>query len=367
MAASYTVVVEDFADTTTFGPGATIAVIENATNIGWSEYINEVGEAFFTMSQEDAKVSLLSSAVNLGKHLLIYRNGTLVWGGWLGEADENMHDVVFTAYNYLSGFYHYIMPWGQEWTGQNASKIIEDTFDNAKAKTKSKVGWLTKGTIENYWVESGGPTTLQLPLYRAPYKRALTVFREITAYAISDTTNRARFVVTPAGVFNVYRNDKTSLNDVRWRLGDGKVRNYQRIRLPVDRRNEILAVGQSPKDTTMRYTSTNTTNRDAAGLKQEPIFFSWIKNATELQRVTKIRAKRAVRVDTDLYLSFFKDTVVPFRAGSDKDYSIGDEVTVSLSRGLTSMSSEIKNVVGQQIIFSGGNEYVRVLLQDRFD
>ncbi len=364
MSVKYRVVIKDFLDTTTFGVGGTICEIENATNIGWSEYINEVSEAFFSMSQEDPKVALLSQALDYQKHCLIYRDGDLVWGGWLGESDESYQDVVFTAYSYVSGFYHYVMEWDREWTGQDADQIIEDAFDYAKGLTKSRVGWLTKGVINNLWVESDGPTTLQLPLYRAPYKRVLNVFREIAAYAISDTSNRVKFVVSPSGTFTLLRDDTTLLNDVRWALGDGKVRSFSRIRLPVDRRNQVLAVGTSPKDTTMRKIITRTTVRDAMGLKQEPIYLSWIKNADELDRVARLRAGRAVKVDTDLFLSFFKDTVVPFRA-TNADYSIGDETTVTLHRGLSNMAAEIKVVVGQQVVYSNGSEFVRVLLQDR--
>jgi hypothetical protein len=193
----------------------------------------------------------------------------------------------------------------------------------------------------------------------------LTVLREIATYAISDTDNRVKFNVTPAGVFNLWRDDKNTLDDIRWQIGDGKVRNFQRIRLPVDRRNEILAVGTSPKDTTMRKTITKTTFRDNEGLKQEPIYFSWVKNSTQLERVAKIRASRAVRVDTDLYLSFFKDTVVPYRA-TGQDYGIGDLVTINLSHGLSTITGDQKIVVGQQVISSQGGEFVRVLLADKF-
>jgi hypothetical protein len=367
MSARYQVVIKDFADPagSDYAPGDIVAIVENATNIGWSEYINEVGEAFFSMSQEDPKILLMSEAVNHGKHCLIYRNGELIWGGWLGEADENLHDVVFTAYSYVSGFYHYVMPWDKEWTAIDADQIIEDAVDEAIGKTHSKVNWFTKGTIQTLWVEAGGPTTLALPLYRAPYKRVLTVLREIATYAISDTDNRVKFNVTPAGVFNLWRDDKNTLDDIRWQIGDGKVRNFQRIRLPVDRRNEILAVGTSPKDTTMRKTITKTTFRDNEGLKQEPIYFSWVKNSTQLERVAKIRASRAVRVDTDLYLSFFKDTVVPYRA-TGQDYGIGDLVTINLSHGLSTITGDQKIVVGQQVISSQGGEFVRVLLADKF-
>jgi len=367
MSASYQVVVKNFADTTTFGPGAVKTILTDAVNVGWSEYLNDVGECFFTVSQEDPKIQdLKAAALTYGYHVHVYRNGVLVWGGWLGEADETISDVVFHAYSYISGFYHYVTAWDTEWVSQNADKIIEDTFDYAKALAKSRVGWLTKGTIQTLWVESGGPTTLAMPLYKASYKRALSVFREIAAYAISDTTNRVKFEVTPAGVFNLWRNDMTALSDQRWALGS-RVRSYRRIRLPVDRRNEILAVGSSPQDVALRTTVTKTAHRDAWGLKQEPIYLQWVRDASELSRVANLRAGRAVRVDSDFYVFFFKDSVVPFRA-TGADYSLGDTIDFTISRGLTGLSAgagEEKIVAGQQVIFRDGSEYVRALLTDK--
>jgi len=369
MSAKYQVVIKDFADTTTFGPGNAIVVLDNATNVGWSEYINEVGESFFTISQEDPKIALLNSALDLGKHVNIYRDGTLVWGGWLGESDESLEDVIFTAYSYVSGFYHYVTAWDVTWTGINAHTIIENNFDYAKGLTKSRVGWLTKGAIETLFL--GNQTgTLALPLYKASYKRILSIFREITAYAISDTTNRVKFEVTPDGTFNLRKHDSNVMTDARWSLGPGKIRSYKRLRMPVDKRNEILAVGSSPRDATMREVVNNgghqVSDKNSAGLKQEPIYFSWVRDATELDRVARIRANKAIRTDISFYASFFKDTLIPYRAAS-QDYHIGDEFDPRLVRGLSSLTGNIadrKIIVGQQVIYSGGSEYVRLLLAD---
>lgn len=370
MSAKYQVVIKDFADTTTFGPGNPIAILEDAVHVGWSEYINEVGELFFTVSQEDPKIATLNTALNYGKHVHLYRDGVLVWGGWLGEADETMSDVVFTAHSYVSGFYYYLMEWGREWVAQDADQIIEDAFDYAKAKTKSRVGWMTKGTIQNLVTTSGGAVTLTMPLYKASFKRVLSLFREIAAYAISDTTNQVQFEVTPAGVFNLWKSVGSTLTDARWSLKGGKFRSYNRKRLPVDARNEIVAVGSSPNDVALRTTITGLTSQVASqaalGLKQEPIYFSWIRDATELDRVAKIRAYRALRLDTDLYVSFFRDGLIPYRA-TGATYAIGDRLDPHISRGLTTMTGSIvdrKIIVGQQVIYSGGSEYVRLLLAD---
>jgi hypothetical protein len=153
-------------------------------------------------------------------------------------------------------------------------------------------------------------------------------------------------------------------------LKSGKFRSYNRKRIPVDRRNEIVAVGSSPTDialqTTINNGSAQVTNQNAGGLKQEPIYFSWVRDATELDRVARIRANKALRQDTDFYASFFKDDIVPYRA-TGAVYSIGDRIDPYITRGLTVMAGDLvdrKIIVGQQVISSGGSEYVRLLLAD---
>ena len=365
MSAKYSVVIKEFVDTTHFGPGETVVALDLADNIGWAEYLNDVGEAFFSLPQSDPKLAYMLDSVDKGHHCHIYRNGELVWGGWLGESDETQYDVVFTAYSYVSGYYHYMMDWDRKWTGIAASTIISDAASYARYKTKSRVGWITLGTIEDLWIVSGGPDALSLPLYRATYKRVLNVFREITAYAMSDTHNHVVFEVTPDGTFNLWHNRATSINDARWQYGNGIVRAYRRIRMPVDKRNAILAVGSSPKSTELLYTASESTDTDANGLKQEPIYLSWVRDLGQLTNVAKLRLRRALRVDTDLYLTFSKDSIIPYRA-TDAPFTLGDNVQFNMNNGVTSMdgSTEVKTIVGQQVIIVRGTENVRLLLTD---
>lgn len=368
-ALGYSVVLRDFVDAAggDFSPGPVIAFIDQPHNLAWSEYINEVGEAFFTISQRDAKAALLSSIedlINRRVHMEVLRNGEKVWGGWLGEVDENTDDLIIYGYSYLSGFFDLVTAWDTSWTGQTVATIVSDVLNTAKTKADSRVHWITRGNIEAPVTTSGGSTAITMPLYRAPLKRILQVFKEMAAYSISDTTNHVVFEVTPDGYFNLWKHRYAENNNVGTSYPHGYVRSYRRIRRPVSRRSKLYSVGTSPTDVNLQDNESDATLINQMGLSEEPIYFSFIRDSNELDRVTKLRLARAKRVDTQLFLSFYRDTIVPFRA-TGATYKLGDMVYPKIDNGATVISETQRMVAGQQVVWSGKRENVRLLLGDR--
>ena len=363
--ATYSVVIRGFADTTDFGPGDVIAFVANPTNLAWTEYINLPGEAFFTLRQDDPLTTLLRDYIDIRPHMQIYRNGQIVWGGWLGETDETLDDVVFYGYSYLSGLYDLITAWDVSWTSANVSTIISDMWTRAHSTlAKSRMRWMTTGIIQSLWSSDAQDTVLTLALYKASYKRLLTGMAELAAFSISDTSNHVVFEITPTGTFNLWSDRDTARDSLQWSLGNGKVREFHRFRRPVDRRTVLYGVGLSPTDVLLNKSKTATTLYNAMGRSEEPIAFSYVRDDDELSRVLLTRKKRASRVDTDLTLTFYRDLWVPFRA-NDSDYNLGDTVQIELNHGITNIS-DTKVVVGQQIIWYRQSENVKVLLGDTF-
>lgn len=364
----YSVMIRDFLNAASddFSPGEVLLFIDNPSNLAWTEYVNEVGEAFFTISQKDFKSSLLGSyeqKLSYRPFVEIYRGNDLVWGGWLGEIDETETDAIFYAYSYLSGFFDIVTDFDKEWVNSSVSTIVNEALTIAKTKVESRVHWIADGTIENTWTTSGGPTGILLPFYRAPYKRILSVWKEMAAYSISDTTNHVIFEVTPSGTFNFWRNRKTTKDSVMASFGYGRIRSYRRIRRPVARRNALRAVGTSPTDVNLNDTEINVSLKAAMGLSEEPIYFSFVRDSDELDRVTKARLARAARVDTDLYVSFNRNSVTPYRA-TNADYILGDLITITLTNGVSNIT-ETKVVLGQQVVYTRMAENVRLLLADQ--
>lgn len=368
----YLVVISGFANTSTYGVGDPIAFIENASNLAWTQYINEVGEAFFTIPQTDSKLALLRNVIDLRPHMQIFRidsqkNKTLVWGGWLGEMDETLDDAIFYGYSYISGLYDLLTDWDITYTNQSVKQIVQSVWQRAKVDlADSRMQWISTGTIDDAVTTTGGGTPIVLPLYKTSYKRILTVLREMADLSISDTSNRVIFEITPSGVFNFWADNstnggRTAINQVYFGVGS-VIRSLRRIRRPVDRRNTLQVVGTSPKDITLRKTVTDATLKTSMGRSEEPIYLQYVRDATEMDRTSKQRAIRAKRVDTDLYTTFASDVVEPAGAINSR-YKIGDTVILPITNGASNITDP-KIIVGQQVVYYRNRENVRLLLGD---
>lgn len=368
----YTVMLRDHTDAANgdFSPGAVIYQITNPTYLGWSEYVNDVGEAFFTLSQYDSTAHRLAlfltdgaAVLNLRPHMEIWRNQTKVWAGWLGEIDETETDVVFYGYSYLSGFYDLLTDFVDKQIDVTVSSLVSGYFDDAVGKTDSRVHWFTKGTIENPWTDDTQTVGITMPLYRTSYKRILVAFKELAAYAISDTSNKVIFEVSPfTGTFNFWRDRDPTGNVQPFAFPDGQVRSFRRIRRPILRRSKLVGVGASPTAVLLQSSHSNGLNNQI-GLSEEPILLSYVRSQDELDRVIKSRSRRAGRVDSDFYMSFHSNTINPYRS-LDQHYTLGQTITSSLFKGASFNNRETKLISGQQIVYHRMAENVRILLTD---
>lgn len=369
----YNVVIRDHKDAENgdFSPGPIIESITNPNYLCWSEYLNEVGEAFFSISQHDQQAMNLAYYPGIGStnilsrrpHMEIYRNTRKVWGGWLGEIDETENDVIFYGYSYLSGFYDLLSPFVDKEVGKGVDFLVDKYFNMAKDKDGSRVHWFTEGIIQNPWTDDSQSVGLVMPLYKTSYKRILVIFKELAAYAISDTQNKVIFEVTPSGVFNLWRDrDSTNTRQI-FSFPEGYVRSYRRVRRPALRRSKVVGVGASPTSVLNNAEATNGLVT-SIGLSEEPLLFSYVRDQDELERVLASRVKRAGRVDSDFWISFYANTIVPFR-GFEESVALGQDIKSLLFRGTSFGTNETKLVVGQQVVYHKQAENVRLLLADQ--
>lgn len=345
-----------------FGVGTLVCEFELAKNIGYADYINDVPEAFFTISQEDPKVTLLRNHKG-NKHVRIYRGTSLVWAGWLGEHEGSRDDVIFYAYGYMSDLAFLLTDWGTAYTNAQINTIVSDAWTRAKTTlTSSRLGWVTTGTIQAPVTTSGGVTAIVLPTYEMYYKNTLQLFKEMAALGIGDTTNVVRFEITPSGTFNFWKNygdDKT----FSWRYPDDVILDYRESYTPIMRANEVYAVGVNPNDDLLRTTKSRSADITANGRHTVPVFFSWVRDSTELSQAAANRLSRAARQDFDFSLTFKEEAIVPPYA-SGATWKIGDRIPIKLRNGITSVWST-QMVAGYQVLIVGGREKINVLMQER--
>ncbi len=365
--------VQLFAPGTFFGVGGLICEFVNPKNLGYAKYINDVPEAFFTLMQDDPRVNI--RAYEGVGHIRYLRDGKVVWRGFLGEHDANAQDVVFYCYGYEAALYWLLTDFGKldKWRDENIETIVGQVWSEVAGYSDSQLPWVSTGTIESPYTTTAGTTKIKLPTYRPYYKRALFVFQELASLGTSDTAQIVKFEIAYTSdptdndaTFNFWRNHTTD-QPATLQYGTN-IEDFDDKFAPILLRNDIFGVGSGAHALNMlltheKHTTGGTYGSNAFGLKQEPLYFNWVRNQADLNSVTNHRAGRALVADLDLAITMRPNSINPSGAAVPA-YDIGDRVHVSIDRGITQINKQMV-VVGEQVLASRGHEVVRPILQDR--
>lgn len=373
----YRIIIRKFAGPNNYAPGQVLLEITDWFNIGWANYVNDVPEAFFTILQKDADQAhaLLRQYEGIA-HVEILRNGDDVWRGWLMESDATDRDVVFYCYGYLAGLYWSATEWAEAHTNQSIGSLMTYFYDQARNRqiNGQNVGmlkWIPWGANEGPVTTSGGSTPIILPTYKVHHKRTLFIMRELAAIAMSDTTNTVVFEISPdAGVirFNVWKDRSVDRPNIFLEWGDDQVAGFRVMRAPVHRRSRIHGVGSNPQNLALRYSWTDSDSVLAThGLREEAMYLAWVRDQAELERVTKLRGGRARRVDNDVMLRFYPNSIQPPHYSDpvqNSPFDLADRVRVKLSEGVVDIDTWM-HVLGVQVnVGRGGVERTSMILQE---
>lgn len=361
----YRVQVFNLLDTTTYGIGSLLVEFDRIHGLAYADYANSVPEAFFTVLQDDAKIVALRDKGGRA-HVRIYRGPDLVWTGWVSlERDANSDDAIFYCYGYLADLFWLHTGWKQAWTAATLGTIVSDMWTRGKTTlTKSRLGFVATGTIQSPPTTAGGSTPITLPTYEAYRKRLLFLFQEMAALGSSDTGNATIFGIThsttPTFSFTSDRSD--DLTDVRWEWGSGKVQGFREYVMPVYHRNHVYGIGQNPRTAVLQQEATDAADMTAWGRMEEALFFSWVRDETELTRALNLRKVKALQHDHQLTLSMFPGAELPPGAGGSR-WQIGDTVPVKIDRGVTYFDGR-QQIAGYMVSVLDGQEYVRAIVQE---
>jgi len=361
-----------------FGPLALAAEFEHAKNLGYSYYLNDIGEAFFTINQDDVYAGSTIRAIEGTGHVKIFRDGECVWRGILSEHDANHDDVIFYAYGYEGLLYHLLSKWNQTWESAKiagaAGRPINDLWTRAQTDlAQSQLKFAATGTIQAPVTTSDGSTDITLESYKIYYKRILHAFKELVAMAVSDTTNVCYFELdyptTTAHTltFNFWKDNASEITDRVLRY-PGEIADFSDRYVPILSRNDLKSVATGARDQLFRvsqYTTAGTFGANAFGRRQEPIHFTWVRDEAELTRVLKRRSAKARREDINIRLRLWPDDsmMLPMRA-SASGYELGDRMRVEIDRGITQID-KMMFIEGEQVIVAQGMEYVQPIFADR--
>jgi len=360
----YRVQVLGLADTTTFGIGALLVEFDRIKNLAYADYANSVPEAFFTLHQDDPKIAKLRD--NGGRaHVRIWRGDDLVWCGWVSlERDANSDDAIFYCYGYAADLFWTLTGWKETFTSSTVGSIVSQAWSRARTLSFSRLGFVGTGTIEAPPTTAGGATPITLPRYEAYKKRYLYLMQEMAAIGASDTGNATLFEITHALApnFNFWKDRSTDLTNVRWEWGSGQVQSFREYVMPVYHRNVVFGVGQNARDATLRKEVSDGPDLGVYGRMEEPLFFSWVRDATELDRALKLRKAKALQHDHQITLSMFPGAEVPPGTAKSR-WRIGDTVPIKIDRGVTYFDGR-QQVSGYMVYVDDGQEYVRAVVQE---
>lgn len=354
-----------------FGFNGLLSEVTTAKNIGYAHYLNDIGEAFFTINQDDRRVRQFRAHEGTA-HVVIARDGEAVWRGVLAEHDANMQDVVFYAYSYEHIFYHLLTAWNFTQKDKTVAEIVTKLWSRATTVLgNSQLQFATLGTIQSPVTTSDGSTAITINEYKAHYKRILHALKELVAIATSDTTNVVYFELdygtNPTAetlTFNFWKDNGVD-TDIEIQY-PGVITNFSDRYVPIYQRNDVKVVGSGARQQIFRVgdeTTTGTFGSDAFGHRMEPVNITWVRDEDELLRIANRRKALAIREDVNLYLRLQPGSLLPWRA-SGSGYELGDRIRVNIDRGITQIDKMLF-MVGQQVVFANGVEYVQPILVDR--
>lgn len=361
----------------TWGPTTVLAEFENPKNVGYASYLNDIGEAFWTVNQRDIKVDL-RAYLGIG-HVVIIRDvygaSDVVWRGIVCEIDANEEDVIFYAYGYEHLLYMYYTQWNKVWKNKQiagaAGRPVNDLWVQAQNRPDSLVKWITTGTLESPWTTNARDTYIVLNEYRVNFKKVLTCFRELVALAVSDTDNvvymEIDYPTSPldlSATFNFWRHRTADTTQYQITM-PGNCLGFNDRYVPFLTKNKLLGVGQGPRGQVYRFNVGAWTGgpyaRDVYGQRMEPLFLTWVRDRKELKRITRRRLKKAQRGNVDFYARMFPGSIAPWRS-TEATHKLGDRIYVNIDHGITTLAQWMW-YMGEQVVFIGGREYVQPIVE----
>lgn len=374
--ASYRLQLYDF--DTDYSPKDLVAEFENPKNLGYGSYLNDIGEAFFTIAQRDAKVGIRDY---IGKsHLFIIREDRgyedVVWRGLTGEIDANATDVIIYSYGYEHLFHSLHSKWNKKFKSVAiagaSGRPVNYIWTRALTETDSPMQWMSTGTIQAPWTTDAQTTILTLNKYELNWKPLLLALKELVAIATSDTNNVVYFEIDfptdptdKSATFNFYKDRSTDVTALRLEYPN-TVMDWNDRFVPVMLRNKTFAVGSGPRGQVYRYNygqGSGNYGRIAFGMHSQNLYLSWVRDRQELGRVTRRRNNLGLREDVNLMVRCWADRVPPWRS-SAASWRLGDKVQTKISHGSTEIDKNLF-MIGEQVVFANGREYVQPMLEDR--
>jgi hypothetical protein len=329
------------------GPGRTVAVLEDAKNVGASILYNSPGELHFTLGKSHPQLSVIE--VKQTHYSVQFRSGDgwrEVFAGLMWDFDATDTDIVFYGIDYLalldytlderydqsnpdkpseSGGSKYVS------TGKNSiSYIVNDQLTRAKNLPNSPVGFISVGSIASM--------TETLTVF-STYSPTLSFVTGLLDSHRAGTGKKTRISVRPktgGGYEFVVQDDPGQVRDnLRLRYGE-LVQGYRVIPFGTAWASRISAIGRAKDGVQVLYKTASAPGIDEAtwGRFAQVRLIDGVSDENDLMRRTKQAAVHAGKLGTSVSLGIRTGVLQP-RDG----YDVCDLFPVDIEDGSVSTSA----------------------------
>jgi hypothetical protein len=311
------------------GPGSTVAILEDATNVGASIVYNSPGEAHWTLVGTHPQISVIEPRQT--HYAIEFRQGDgwrEVFAGLVIDFDATANDVVFYGLDYLGLLgmdvdehydpAHPDLPaekGGSKYVtaGKNTpTYIITNQLKRAREVANSLVGFIATGSIASM--------TETLTLYTT-YQPYLSTIVGLLDSHRAGTGKRSRISVkkTTAGgyEFVVVDDPGVTRDNLRLRFGE-MVQGYRVIPFGKDWATRVAGIGRDKDGVLVRYKSLTSAGIDESvwGRWVSPQFFDGTADANDFARKVKQAATAAAKLGKQIAVGLRSGVLQP-RDGYD--------------------------------------------------
>lgn len=329
------------------GPGTTVAVIEDAKNVGASILYNSPGELHFTLPKGHPQISVIEPKQT--HYSVQFRQGDgwrEIYAGLMWDFDASDTDVVFYGIDYLALLdytlderYDQSNPdkpsekGGSKYVtaGKNTiAYIVTDQLTRAKNLANSPVGFITLGSIATM------TETLTVFSTYAPTLSFVTGLLDSHRAGQGKKTRLQVRQKTGGGYEFVVQDDPGNTRDnLRMRYGE-LVQGYRVIPFGTDWASRVSAIGRAKDGIQVLYKTATAPGIDEAtwGHFAQVRLIDGVSDANDLQRRTNQAALHAGKLGKSIALGLRSGILQP-RDG----YDICDAFPVSIEDGSVSTAA----------------------------
>jgi len=333
------------------------------SDIAWEWYENDVGRCVFKIPANDRILNSTAIPANTFQEILIFRNGTLIWQGFVAYVFDVVDSCTIYGLTFTEFLKWYRDGYKTVYTSKKiGSEFISPIYDIIAAVDNSVFARITKGTIQDPYVTSTSTAkTVTKTVYDEPFFELL---QDMVAISRADSPVGAWkqdsvFEITfseTAPTFNFWRDVGTDRSDVVFQL-DSEIVDFS---YGTDFRfvqNDVKGFAVVTGPSVITSSQVDTTSVTSYYRRQLSPYYGSLTGQSQLDEKSKD------------FLQTYKDPTrhfsITLAAGMTpfSGYNMGDGVKVRISRGRINLD-EFFRVVGMEVqLDNKGVEIVKPVLE----